>query len=311
MINAQHAHIYRIHTLYFIFGEIFFLKILSIQPLPKNSLDFSEHPSHLCVLVSIKPHSYTMKQATEVKLIKTWIQSHIMWIIWCHLRIVSSLTRTLLAKAIYPTTMTVSTLAMSVGSFVVFVRVEKAVIPVSLSDMMSNVKLSDITYVHHQFMLIYATECGIGHASYEYIFSNLRSTTARSNTTQESVNSDERCDGWPLLPPYTADQQQHLLLLSNGSHNQPMPFGKSKEGKGLELHICTMWVCLWKVDYIEEKKSTCSPLEKHPQREWSIIQSFQISWCTWDRTLTPSTLPLGSIGAQFTLWRQTIRNTLK
>jgi hypothetical protein len=33
MINAQHAHIYRIHTLHFIFGEIFFLKILSIQPL--------------------------------------------------------------------------------------------------------------------------------------------------------------------------------------------------------------------------------------------------------------------------------------
>jgi hypothetical protein len=33
MINAQHAHIYRIHTLHFIFGEIFFLKILSIPPL--------------------------------------------------------------------------------------------------------------------------------------------------------------------------------------------------------------------------------------------------------------------------------------
>ena len=30
MINAQHAHIYRIHTLHFIFGEIFFLQILSI-----------------------------------------------------------------------------------------------------------------------------------------------------------------------------------------------------------------------------------------------------------------------------------------
>ncbi len=29
----QHAHIYRIHTLHFIFGEIFFLKFLSIQPL--------------------------------------------------------------------------------------------------------------------------------------------------------------------------------------------------------------------------------------------------------------------------------------
>ena len=33
MINDQHAHIYRIHTLHFIFGELFFLKILSIQPL--------------------------------------------------------------------------------------------------------------------------------------------------------------------------------------------------------------------------------------------------------------------------------------
>ena len=33
MINAQHAHIYRIHTLHFIFGEIFFPKFLSIQPL--------------------------------------------------------------------------------------------------------------------------------------------------------------------------------------------------------------------------------------------------------------------------------------
>jgi hypothetical protein len=31
MINAQHAHIYRIHTLHFIFGELFYLKILSIQ----------------------------------------------------------------------------------------------------------------------------------------------------------------------------------------------------------------------------------------------------------------------------------------
>ena len=51
-----------------------------------------------------------------------------------------------------------------------------------------DVKLSDITYAHHQFMLIYATECGIGHTSYEYIFSNLRSTTARSIMTQECVN---------------------------------------------------------------------------------------------------------------------------
>ena len=29
-----------------------------------------------------------------------------------------------------------------------------------------DVKLSDITYAHHQFMLIYANECGIGHTLY-------------------------------------------------------------------------------------------------------------------------------------------------
>ena len=57
-----------------------------------------------------------------------------------------------------------------------------------------DVKL-DRTYAYHQFMLIYATECGIGHTSYVYIFSNLRSTTARLNMTRESVNPDERCDG--------------------------------------------------------------------------------------------------------------------
>jgi len=55
-----------------------------------------------------------------------------------------------------------------------------------------DIRLSNHTYAHHQFMLIYATECGIGHTSYEYIFSNLRSTTARSNMTQECVNPDER-----------------------------------------------------------------------------------------------------------------------
>jgi hypothetical protein len=32
MINAQHAHIYRIHNLHFIFGEIFFLKIYQYSP---------------------------------------------------------------------------------------------------------------------------------------------------------------------------------------------------------------------------------------------------------------------------------------
>ena len=58
-----------------------------------------------------------------------------------------------------------------------------------------DVDLDRKTYQHHQFMLIYATECGIGHTSYEYIFSKLRSTRARSNMTRESVNPDERCDG--------------------------------------------------------------------------------------------------------------------
>ena len=61
---------------------------------------------------------------------------------------------------------------------------------------------------------------------------------------------------WPLLPPSNADQQQHLLLLSNRSHNQQMPFGISKEGKGLELHIITTWVCSWKLDYREKKSNT-------------------------------------------------------
>ena len=66
----------------------------------------------------------------------------------------------------------------------------------------------DRTYAHHQFMLIYATECGIGHTSYEYIFSNLRSTTARSNMTRECVNLDERCDG---------DNCFHRLMLISNS----------------------------------------------------------------------------------------------
>jgi hypothetical protein len=70
------------------------------------------------------------------------------------------------------------------------------------------IKLSDRTYQHHQFMLIYATECGIGHTSYEYIFSYLRSTKARSNMTRESVNSDERCDG---------DHCFHRLMLISNS----------------------------------------------------------------------------------------------
>ena len=69
------------------------------------------------------------------------------------------------------------------------------------------IRLSNHTYQHHQFMLIYATECGIGHTSYEYIFSNLRSTTARSNMTQECVNLDEHCDGDHCF--------HHLMLISN------------------------------------------------------------------------------------------------
>jgi len=70
------------------------------------------------------------------------------------------------------------------------------------------VKFSNHTYQHHQFMLIYATECGIGHTLYEYIFSNLRSTRARSNMTQKCVNPDERCDG---------DHCFHRLMLISNS----------------------------------------------------------------------------------------------
>ena len=71
-----------------------------------------------------------------------------------------------------------------------------------------DIRLSNHSYQHHQFMLIYATECGIGHTSYEYIFSKLRSTTARSNMTQECVNPDERCDG---------DHCFHRLILISNS----------------------------------------------------------------------------------------------
>jgi hypothetical protein len=70
------------------------------------------------------------------------------------------------------------------------------------------IRLSNHTYQHHQFMLIYATECGIGHTPYEYIFSNLRSTTARSNMTRECVNPDEHCDG---------DHCFHCLMLISNS----------------------------------------------------------------------------------------------
>jgi hypothetical protein len=70
------------------------------------------------------------------------------------------------------------------------------------------VKFSRNTYQHHQFMLIYATKCGIGHTSYEYIFSKLRSTRASSNMTEESVNPDERCDN---------DHCFHRLMLISNS----------------------------------------------------------------------------------------------
>ena len=70
------------------------------------------------------------------------------------------------------------------------------------------VEYSGHTYQHHQFMLIYATECGIGHTSYEYIFSKLRSTRARSNMTRDGVNPDEQCDG---------DHCFHRLMLISNS----------------------------------------------------------------------------------------------
>ena len=70
------------------------------------------------------------------------------------------------------------------------------------------VKFSGNTYQHHQFMLIYATECGIGHTPYEYIFSKFRSTVARLNMTRECVNPDEHCDG---------DHCFHRLMLISNS----------------------------------------------------------------------------------------------
>jgi hypothetical protein len=80
-----------------------------------------------------------------------------------------------------------------------------AIISVCLSDMISSFLG---THQHQRFMLIYATECGIGHTSYEYIFSKLRSTKARSNMTRENVNPDERCDG---------DHCFHRLMLISNS----------------------------------------------------------------------------------------------
>jgi hypothetical protein len=49
---------------------------------------------------------------------------------------------------------------------------------------------------------------GIGHTSYEYIFSKLRSTRARSNMTRDGVNPDEKCDG---------DHCFHRLMLISNS----------------------------------------------------------------------------------------------
>jgi len=57
-------------------------------------------------------------------------------------------------------------------------------------------------------MLIYATACGIGKTLYEYIFSKLRTTTARSNVTRDGVNPDEQCDG---------DHCFHRLMLISNS----------------------------------------------------------------------------------------------
>ena len=70
------------------------------------------------------------------------------------------------------------------------------------------VQFSGQTYAHHQFMLIYATKCGIGHTLYEHIFNNLRSTMARSKMTQKCVNPDERCNG---------DHCFHCLMLISNS----------------------------------------------------------------------------------------------
>ena len=44
MINAQHAHIYRIHTLHFIFGEIFFLNFFNTAPNHGYILEKNHHP---------------------------------------------------------------------------------------------------------------------------------------------------------------------------------------------------------------------------------------------------------------------------
>jgi hypothetical protein len=142
----------------------------------------------------------------------TSIQSHIMRIIWCHLHIVSSLTRMLMAKTLsYQTTMSIySGRAIMIGNECRIIRRVHENQNCNNHDglVRYEVQFSGHTYQHHQFMLIYATECGIGHTSYEYIFSNLRSTTARSNMTRECVNPDEHCDG---------DHCFHRLMLISNS----------------------------------------------------------------------------------------------
>ena len=49
--------------------------------------------------------------------------------------------------------------------------------------------------VQHQFNLIYATACGIGTESLEYIYAKLRSKEASSNMAETCVNPEDRCDG--------------------------------------------------------------------------------------------------------------------
>jgi hypothetical protein len=51
------------------------------------------------------------------------------------------------------------------------------------------------TIQHHQFNLIYATACGIGIESFEYIYAKLRSEEASSNMAETCVNPEDRCDG--------------------------------------------------------------------------------------------------------------------
>jgi hypothetical protein len=51
------------------------------------------------------------------------------------------------------------------------------------------------TIQQHQYNLIYATACGIGTESLEYIYAKLRSEEALSNMAEACVNPEDRCDG--------------------------------------------------------------------------------------------------------------------